>query len=180
MMYDFQRGFSEPWFLAPVAFRIGIHPRRVFGVLPDKRSVPLHLVEQTSMGEQDNESIRAASGVVKWFDARKGFGFIIGPSGQDVLAHFSKIEGEGFRILKDGWTVVYDADKTPKGWKATRIVLPPDALKPNPPAPPPQAPSDNNSKKPNVVVVIKKPQDHDSQHPASGGDPSKGTPGNPP
>jgi len=61
-------------------------------------------------------------GVVKWFDPRKGFGFIIGPEGQDIFAHYSVIQGEGFRVLKDGSGVVYDAVKTEKGWKATRVV----------------------------------------------------------
>ena len=42
-------------------------------------------------------------GVVKWFDARKGFGFIVGPEGQDIFVHFSVIEqSEGFRALRDG------------------------------------------------------------------------------
>ncbi|MBK9189438.1 MAG: cold shock domain-containing protein [Phycisphaerales bacterium] len=61
-------------------------------------------------------------GVVKWFDPRKGFGFIIGPEGQDIFAHYSVILGDGFRVLKDGSSVVYDAIKTEKGWKATRVV----------------------------------------------------------
>jgi len=66
--------------------------------------------------------IEQATGTVKWFDPRKGFGFIIGPEGQDIFAHYSAIEGEGFRVLKDGSEVTYDAEKTEKGWKATRVV----------------------------------------------------------
>ena len=60
-------------------------------------------------------------GQVKWFDPRKGFGFIVGPEGQDIFVHFSCIEGEGFRVLKDGADVTYDAENTDKGWKATRV-----------------------------------------------------------
>ena len=45
------------------------------------------------------------TGTVKWFDTKKGFGFIIGPEGQDVFVHFSSIEGDGFRSLKDGEAV---------------------------------------------------------------------------
>ena len=60
-------------------------------------------------------------GAVKWFDPRKGFGFITGPEGQDIFAHFSIIEGDGFRVLKDGSRVIYDAVKTDKGWKALRV-----------------------------------------------------------
>jgi CspA family cold shock protein len=61
-------------------------------------------------------------GVVKWFDPKKGFGFIIGPQGQDIFVHFSKIEGEGFRVLKDGSAVFYDAERGDKGWNASRVV----------------------------------------------------------
>jgi len=48
------------------------------------------------------------SGVVKWFDVKKGFGFIAGPKdGKDVFVHYSSIEGEGFKSLKDGEMVEY-------------------------------------------------------------------------
>ncbi len=60
-------------------------------------------------------------GQVKWFDPRKGFGFIIGPEGQDIFVHYSCIEGEGFRVLKDGASVVYDAERSEKGWKAIKV-----------------------------------------------------------
>lgn len=81
------------------------------------------------MAEELGPQIRDTEGVVKWFDPRKGFGFVIGPEGQDIFVHFSVIEGEGFRVLKDGSTVRYDATKSDKGWKATRVARteePPD------------------------------------------------------
>ncbi len=56
---------------------------------------------------------------MKWFDPRKGFGFLVGPEGQDIFVHYSIIQGDGFRVLKDGSTVQYDAERTDKGWKAT-------------------------------------------------------------
>lgn len=59
---------------------------------------------------------------MKWFDPRKGFGFIVGPKGQDIFAHFSVIEGDGFRVLKDGSHVKYSAECGDKGWRATRVV----------------------------------------------------------
>lgn len=65
--------------------------------------------------------LEGIDGVVKWFDQRKGFGFIVGPEGQDIFTHYSVIEGDGFRVLLDGSTVKYDAVKTDKGWKATRV-----------------------------------------------------------
>lgn len=74
------------------------------------------------MSEQDSARLEGVEGVVKWFDPRKGFGFIVGPEGQDIFAHFSRIEGDGFRVLKDGSRVQYDAVKGDKGWQATRVV----------------------------------------------------------
>jgi CspA family cold shock protein len=61
------------------------------------------------------------TGTVKWFDTKKGFGFIIGPEGQDVFVHFSSIEGDGFRSLKDGETVDYDIAQGAKGFSASRV-----------------------------------------------------------
>ena len=65
--------------------------------------------------------IAQAEGEVKWFDPRKGYGFIVGPEGQDIFAHYSVIEGDGFRVLRDGAKVRYDAECTGQRWKATRV-----------------------------------------------------------
>lgn len=74
------------------------------------------------MSSQDEHGrLVGVQGQVKWFDPRKGFGFIIGPAGQDIFVHYSSIEGEGFRVLKDGSGVVYDAEESDKGWKATKV-----------------------------------------------------------
>lgn len=62
-----------------------------------------------------------ARGSVKWFDSKKGFGFIVGPEGQDVFVHFSNIEGDGFRCLKDGETVDYDLIQGAKGMSAQHV-----------------------------------------------------------
>lgn len=70
----------------------------------------------------ENVQLTGVEGVVKWFDSRKGFGFVVGPEGQDIFVHFTVIEGDGFRALRDGSTVIYDAAKSDKGWKATRVV----------------------------------------------------------
>lgn len=67
------------------------------------------------------DRITNLEGSVKWFDPKKGFGFIVGPEGQDIFAHFTRIVGDGFRVLKDGSRVVYDAERTDKGWSATRV-----------------------------------------------------------
>ncbi len=59
-------------------------------------------------------------GTVKWFDCKKGFGFVVDASGADVFVHFSVIEGEGFRRLYDGEQVEFEAVRGPKGWLASR------------------------------------------------------------
>lgn len=61
-------------------------------------------------------------GTVKWFDARKGYGFVVGPQGQDIFVHFSVIEQtEGFRTLRDGERVRYSAASGQKGWSASKV-----------------------------------------------------------
>ncbi len=70
----------------------------------------------------------ATRGQVKWFDPKKGYGFIVGPEGQDVFVHFSQIQGEGFRSLRDGEDVDYELIQGDKGWQAqlvTRMEVPP-------------------------------------------------------
>jgi CspA family cold shock protein len=62
-----------------------------------------------------------ATGTVKWFDAKKGFGFILNEQGKDVFVHFSSIEGDGFRSLKDGEAVQYELVEGDKGLSATKV-----------------------------------------------------------
>ena len=62
-----------------------------------------------------------AIGTVKWFDSKKGFGFIVNPEGKDVFVHFSSIEGNGFRSLKDGEQVNYDQIEGQKGLLAQHV-----------------------------------------------------------
>lgn len=67
-----------------------------------------------------NSTLENIEGQVKWFDPRKGFGFIVGPDGQDIFVHFSVIEqDQGFRTLRDGEKVIYSAQVGAKGWSAT-------------------------------------------------------------
>ena len=61
------------------------------------------------------------TGTVKWFDSKKGFGFIINPEGADVFVHFSSIQGEGFRSLKDGEQVEYEQVVGTKGLSAQTV-----------------------------------------------------------
>jgi CspA family cold shock protein len=61
-------------------------------------------------------------GQVKWFDPKKGYGFIVGPTGQDVFVHYSQIQGEGFRSLKDGEPVDYELVQGDKGFQARTVM----------------------------------------------------------
>lgn len=60
-------------------------------------------------------------GQVKWFDPKKGYGFILGPAGQDVFVHYSQIQGDGFRSLKDGEDVEYELIQSDKGYQARTV-----------------------------------------------------------
>ncbi|WP_372872735.1 cold shock domain-containing protein CspD [Shewanella sp.] len=65
-----------------------------------------------------------ASGTVKWFNNAKGFGFICpDEGGEDVFAHYSTIEMEGYRTLKAGQPVQFEVEQGPKGMHASAITL---------------------------------------------------------
>lgn len=69
----------------------------------------------------------AETGKVKWFDPKKGFGFVVGPDGQDVFVHYSQIQGDGFRSLKDGEDIEYELVEGDKGWQAQNVHRQPGA-----------------------------------------------------
>ena len=63
------------------------------------------------------------SGTVKWFNNAKGYGFIVPESGgEDVFVHYSTIDGTGFKTLKEGQQVHYEASESPRGVQTTRVV----------------------------------------------------------
>jgi len=61
------------------------------------------------------------TGKVKWFNDRKGYGFIERSEGEDVFVHFSAIQADGFRSLAEGDHVSFDLMETPKGWQAINV-----------------------------------------------------------
>ncbi|MDW7668087.1 MAG: cold shock domain-containing protein [Eubacteriales bacterium] len=61
------------------------------------------------------------NGTVKWFDAKKGFGFITGEDGQDVFVHYSKINKSNFKTLEEGEKVTYNVVEGPKGPQAEEV-----------------------------------------------------------
>jgi CspA family cold shock protein len=62
-----------------------------------------------------------ASGKVKWFDNKKGFGFIAQDTGQDVFVHHTSIMGNGFKTLNEGEPVTFDVVTSDKGLKASNV-----------------------------------------------------------
>ena len=60
-------------------------------------------------------------GSVKWFDPKKGFGFVINEKGQDVFVHYTSIDREGFRCLRNGQTVEYEQVDSDKGLQGRKV-----------------------------------------------------------
>ncbi|MEN6425769.1 MAG: cold-shock protein [Phycisphaerales bacterium] len=61
-------------------------------------------------------------GTVKWFNPRKGYGFIGTDDGRDVFVHYSSIAGDGFKTLDEGDAVLFDIAEGEKGLRATNVV----------------------------------------------------------
>ena len=62
-----------------------------------------------------------ANGTVKWFNATKGFGFITSEDGQDLFAHFSAIQSDGFKSLDEGQKVEFNVEEGQRGPQAVNI-----------------------------------------------------------
>jgi len=61
-------------------------------------------------------------GKIKWFNDKKGFGFIAQEGGKDVFVHFSSIKGEGYKSLAEGQEVEFETKETEKGPQAVNVV----------------------------------------------------------
>ena len=61
-------------------------------------------------------------GTIKWFNSKKGFGFIEQESGDDVFVHFSAIEMSGFKTLAEGVRVEFEVEENDKGLSAKKVV----------------------------------------------------------
>lgn len=67
-----------------------------------------------------------ATGTVKWFNATKGYGFIVSstdPEGRDIFVHYSSIQGDGFRTLKEGQEVEFTISESDKGPQAQDVTI---------------------------------------------------------
>jgi len=62
-----------------------------------------------------------ATGKVKWFDNRKGYGFILQEAGKDIFVHHTAILGEGYRTLEPGENVIFELSNSEKGPKALKV-----------------------------------------------------------
>ncbi len=68
--------------------------------------------------------INMVTGTVKWFNDAKGFGFITPEKGgEDVFAHFSQIQADGFKSLQEGQQVIFEVSQGLKGMQATNIQM---------------------------------------------------------
>ena len=63
------------------------------------------------------------TGHVKWFNEKKGFGFIINQHGDDIFVHYKDIQGVGFKTLHENDAVTFIVDNGPKGLKAQDVIL---------------------------------------------------------
>ncbi len=61
-------------------------------------------------------------GIVKWFNAGKGYGFITREGGEDVFVHHSALQSDGYRSLDEGQRVEFSIERTPRGLQATNVV----------------------------------------------------------
>ena len=62
-----------------------------------------------------------AKGTVKWFDPKKGFGFVVNDDGKDVFVHYTSIENDGFRCLRNGQIVEYQQFDSEKGLQGKEV-----------------------------------------------------------
>ena len=62
-------------------------------------------------------------GTVKWFNESKGYGFLSQPEGEDICVHYTAIQANGFRTLKEGQEVEFNVERGPKGLQASNVTI---------------------------------------------------------
>jgi cold shock protein len=103
------------------------NPVVVQGPLIEGCSMPHRLALQPANGQDHERGVKKLSreqGVVKWFNAAKGYGFIQRQSGEDVFVHFSAIQMDGYKSLTEGQMVEFEVKQGPKGYQAENVTLP--------------------------------------------------------
>lgn len=89
----------------------------VFFVWPEPFAVCLSFHNQKEVEDVSSK----VTGTVKWFNDAKGYGFISQDNGEDVFVHYTAIQGDGFRTLREGQRVEFAVEKGPKGLHATQV-----------------------------------------------------------
>jgi CspA family cold shock protein len=69
------------------------------------------------------EGYRLSEGQVKWFNEKKGYGFIQQENGQDLFVHYTAIQSDGFKTLTEGQRVRFEVEETSKGPKAKNVQI---------------------------------------------------------
>ena len=89
-----------------------------------KHGAKIYLLRKSNIdGASKQEVITLSNGTVKWFNAGKGYGFIAGEDGgEDVFVHFSAIQTEGYKTLKEGQKVSFDVEADPKNAAKLRAI----------------------------------------------------------
>jgi CspA family cold shock protein len=81
------------------------------------------VISTNSGSMKQKEGIFVPEGKVKWFNEKKGFGFIEQDGGKDLFVHHTAITGEGFKTLSEGQRVRFEVEETPKGPKAKDVQI---------------------------------------------------------
>jgi CspA family cold shock protein len=68
-----------------------------------------------------SEVVSMETGIVKWFNGSKGYGFITREKGEDVFVHYRSIEGQGYKSLDEGDEVSYEVEQGEKGLQAIQV-----------------------------------------------------------
>jgi len=82
-----------------------------------------HQIPTYSGSMEQEEGIFVPEGKVKWFNDKKGFGFIEHDGGKDLFVHHTAITGEGFKTLSEGQRVSFEVEETSKGPKAKNVQI---------------------------------------------------------
>jgi CspA family cold shock protein len=84
---------------------------------------PKHQIQTYAGSMKQKEGIFVPEGKVKWFNEKKGFGFIEQDGGPDLFVHHTSITGEGFKTLSEGQKVRFEVEETSKGPKAKNVQI---------------------------------------------------------
>ena len=82
-----------------------------------------HQIQAYAGSMKPKEGLFVPEGKVKWFNEKKGFGFIEQDGGKDLFVHPTAITGEGFKTLSEGQRVRFEVEETPKGPKAKNVQI---------------------------------------------------------